>query len=454
MKLFKLGLLFSMAAAVMLFTGSAYAFHDGGVAVCDGCHTMHNSSKGSAMTVGYTGYSSASGKFSRTPNAALIGNAYLLKGSDASSTCLNCHANSYAPTDTAHNHGYPVCTPGVNPSQLPLQRTPGGDFGWLQINNPNSSDVITAASGGTARHGHHIVAADFNFLADTNNGGKAPGSTSQYPSASLGCNSCHDPHSATRGDGSALPISMSGSYGEVPAAGTATGVFRLLAGNGYTLGGTPTTFANDAPVAVAPSTYNASETTYTGTRVAYGQGMSEWCANCHDLMLNNNYTLGVNGGGPSADHKHPAGNSSLLATVLSDGSNPANIYNAYVNTGDKTGDGSAAYLSLVPYEMQSTDVAGTLEPAILSTAGPTGGENVMCLSCHRAHASGFDSGTRFDVSVEAFITDPSGAWAYRGSDYEPHPDASGYYTAAYYDRPAAQFGPSQRTLCNKCHGKD
>ena len=65
---------FFVICSAILFTlslsGYALAFHDGGVAHCDGCHSMHNGS-GNARFV-------AAG-----PS--------LTNGSDASSTCLNCH---------------------------------------------------------------------------------------------------------------------------------------------------------------------------------------------------------------------------------------------------------------------------------------------------------------------------------------------------------------------------
>ena len=83
LKFLKLSVLTGLAAVlVMGLTGSAMAFHDGGVAYCDGCHTMHNSSKGVKMTVN-----------NLAPGTA---NAYLLQGSDQSSTCLNCHSKSPA----------------------------------------------------------------------------------------------------------------------------------------------------------------------------------------------------------------------------------------------------------------------------------------------------------------------------------------------------------------------
>jgi hypothetical protein len=70
----------------------------------------------------------------------------------------------------------------------------------------------------------------------------------------------------------------------------------------------------------------------------------------------------------------------------------------------------------------------------------------MCLSCHRAHASAFDSMLRWDGNA-TFIT---GAAQYAGVGSRTAAQA----TAGYYDRTAAQLGSYQRSLCNKCHGKD
>jgi hypothetical protein len=72
----------------------------------------------------------------------------------------------------------------------------------------------------------------------------------------------------------------------------------------------------------------------------------------------------------------------------------------------------------------------------------------MCLSCHRAHASGFSSMTRWDNSTEyvaeggAYLADANGVLT------------SAQYLAAMYDRPAANYAVTQRSLCNKCHAKD
>jgi len=445
MKYFKLSFLAGMASMlVMGLTGSALAFHDGGVGACDGCHTMHNSYKGLKVTI--TG-------------AVLVGNPYLLIGSDASSTCLNCHG----PADTtvsasagANSFHIDTDAAGYTGTTLPVEMTPGGDFAWLKTSLSNVGVITAAPSEALNRHGHHIVAGDYNFQANTDNSGLAPGGT--YLATDLSCASCHNPHSGLTLDGSTLPISGSGSYGGTPVAGTALGVYRLLGGINYILPGTTYFFAYAPPAAVAPLNYNQPDVSVpTQTRVAYGQGMSEWCANCH---------LGIYNLDPTADvtHRHVASNVALLNQVMPDGvTNAAAIYNGYVNTGNITGGSqTSSYLALVPYELGTSDQA-TLLPYASDGAGQVGAtalsgpvlgtENVMCLSCHRAHASGFDSMTRFDAQNE-FVTDPTGSYCYIGADLAEHVDTSGYIQAALNGLPSTFFGLSQRMLCNKCHAKD
>src|SRR5512146_2101591 len=101
-----------LAAAALLTlaaSGSAFAFHDGGAAYCEGCHTMHNSSGNVAMGKGGN-------------STVLKGVQYLLQGSDQSSTCLNCHG-----TTAAKAGSYKILTTdaAVN-GTAPAAYTPGG----------------------------------------------------------------------------------------------------------------------------------------------------------------------------------------------------------------------------------------------------------------------------------------------------------------------------------------
>jgi len=353
--------------------GTASAFHGGGVAHCDGCHSMHNS---------------ADNPVEGTPNGDL------LKGTDASSTCLNCHegagsANSYHSLSTDATVW-----------------SPGGDFFWLTESYSFTNWAGTQDSD-PDNMGHNVVASDFGLTVDATNTA-APGGT--YASADLGCDSCHDPHGQVNG-GATAPISVSGSYGEVPPAGTIAGNYRLLG---------DATFGLDA----APVGGFFGET--DDHHPAYGANMGEWCASCHGDYINDS-------------HRHPSGNGQHL-------NGEASNYNDYVATGDLTGDDTTSYLALVPFELQQID------PAVLvlrseSTAGPDGTSNVMCLTCHRAHASAFNNIMRWDTEVELLAESLPGATELAAM--------GAVADSAYYGRViGTDFGDYQRSLCNKCHIQD
>jgi predicted CXXCH cytochrome family protein len=390
------------------------AFHSGGTAECTGCHSMH------------------------APNPT---GSQLLRQSDPSSVCLSCHQGG---TETGPS-SYRVSTGESNmPNGVaPLQLTPGGDFGWLKKDYSFTVGGATLQEDGST-HGHNIVAADFGFLADSRNT-TAPGGT--FSSSELSCVSCHDPHSKYRrlADGGIVttgaPIIGSGSYdtSPVPQAGQAVGVYRLLAGAGYGKGGV--TFTG-SPTAVAPETYNRSEAA-TQTRVAYGHATgngrdtwARWCATCHPQMLNQGHRTDI----------------ALGSDVLAN-------YAAYVKSGDMTGSLTASYLSLVPFVENTTDyttLAAHAKNNDSALGGPQTGDLVTCLTCHRAHASGWGHMMRWN-DTSTFLT-YDGLWP--GTDSTPGlPEyargrTSAETRAAYYDRPANLFATHQRGLCNKCHARD
>ena len=410
---------FTLLAALVAIGVStiSYAFHSGGVAECAGCHSMHSPAAG--------------------------GNTLLI-GTDQSSTCLSCHQHA---GDTGPS-SYHISTAAADEpvGVAPLQRTPGGDFGWLR---KTYSFLLRGESiiDNGVNMGHDITAVDAGYTGQTNNA-TAPGGT--FVTANLGCQSCHDPHGKTRrlvGDTLATtgaPIKGSGSYNGTanePDATGAVGVYRLLAGPGYSKGGV--TFGG-APAAKVPSTYNRTESA-SSTRVAYGamtttghETWGDWCATCHPGMHS------------SGNYVHPV--DQQLGTDI------ANNYNAYVKSGDMTGVVGTAFTSLVPFASASTYTA--LATATTSTAGPASGDRVMCLSCHRAHASGFIDMLRWENEYEFITKVIAGATSYGGTDVAATDNAlsrgrlNAEKVAAYYDRPATQFATYQRVLCNKCHAKD
>jgi hypothetical protein len=441
MKLIKLS--FIIAIAVMAIIGvstTSYAFHAGGVAGCESCHTMHNSLLNGKM----------SGTGNTTPGAAGTANpagsaVFLLRGTDQSSTCLNCHEG---PTLSSYHVSTPNATISGAVDKAPVNRTPGGDFGWLRA--AANTTTNTAISN---RRGHNIVAADFGYGSDTEIAA-APGGT--FLAQNLNCISCHNPHNQLRRtstDGTAAfvkpaigsnvyPIVATGSNATVvPTATAPVGPYRFLRGAGADQAPLSTNyaFANDPPVAISPSTYNRSESA-SDTHVAYGSGMSQWCANCHGAFYD---VLGDSAIGNSG-HPHPT-NKTLSVTELAN-------YNAYVGSGNLSNT-VGGYWSLVPVEQGTSDYAALATAATNTLHGGTydtadANAKVMCLSCHRAHAGGFQNMTRFNVA--------GNTTASNGTDFTVASGLSGTAAvkAAYYDRNASAFGASTKQLCNKCHAKD
>lgn len=387
--------LLGLVAAFFLLSGTAFAFHAGGVAHCDGCHSMHNSADNPVFG---------------TPNSQL------LKGSDASSTCLDCHAGT---------GGYHVA------SDAGLNMNSGGDFYWMgagaEYTGPPGWFGGPTVTSDNDNHGHNIIAANFGYAKDANPDNQfAPGGN--YPAASLGCTSCHDPHGqvngGTGGGNSTPAISASGSYGAGDPVGSIVGNYRLLGDVGYITDGV--TFTNDVPIARA----NGS----SGASVDYGQGMSEWCANCHVSFLVSS----------SASFKHPSGNTVKLGAFVGN-------YNSYVASGDFTGIEATAYDALVPIERAEGDRTLLDET---STFGADVNSNVMCLSCHRAHSSAFDNALRWDPTTEfvghADVLNPLTTFV-DGTAPGSH---NAYYALGAKVDLTTTYGEWQRSLCNKCHVKD
>ncbi len=419
--------LFLVAVATVLAVGgfNAYAFHSGGVAECEGCHSMHEASSGP-----------------------------LLIGGDASSTCLNCHQNA---NDTGPS-SYHISTAGVlagTGGKLPLQMTPGGDFSWTKMNYVGYDQGY--------EKGHNIVAVDYGYLAqlvDRDEDGTvettSPGGN--FPNSQLSCASCHDPHGKgrIRSDGTfgvdGEPIYSSGSYGAQPSTdfgGLAVGIYRIL----WAPGSPDAPLAFGAfPVAVVPSSYNRSEA-ISQTRTAYGgdanNNWGNWCGTCHDEfnVLDGNST------------HHPTGGAL--------GSDIAGNYNSYVSSGVMTGSIGTSFLSLVPFAQNTVSI-----PALAANAanraqspGPGNSDTVMCLTCHRAHASGFTYALRWDYGWE-FMTYgdqyPGLDNTYDTSTRKPQHSRGrnrADFQRAYYERPeptggTGWIGPYNRVLCNKCHAQD
>ncbi len=147
---------------------------------------------------------------------------------------------------------------------------------------------------------------------------------------------------------------------------------------------------------------------------AYRQGMSDWCGNCHGRYHDDFQTPVVPGGGDPLEHP----SDEVLDLMARD------RYNAYNGDDDPAGGTVAtAYLAAVPFEDPASSTT--------TTVGAGGASRVMCLTCHRAHATSSPAAMRWDFRVTLLLEDGvvSGSYAI------PNPYNS----------------PNQGTLCSKCH---
>jgi len=271
--------------------------------------------------------------------------------------------------------GFVSETLGTDPTNPPAE-VGAGNFVFLLEDNLNDGYLGATSPIAGDKAGHNIRAPGWG-LAPDGTLATAPGGS--FPASDLGCTSCHDPHG--------------------------NGNFRMLNGAGPVQNGLYS-FASGAPMAVGLSIYHGSERQNSHT--AYNAGMSAWCGNCHGDF----HETGT-------QFKHPSDN------VI--GPDIANTYNLYRGTSDPNGGSAAtAYLAMVPFEDAGATYTGT--------GGPAASSRVMCLSCHRAHASSAPNAGRWDFNVTLLSKDGLASGSY------PIPDP-------YVD-------PAQRSLCNKCHGKD
>lgn len=134
---------FLFILTALLGTTEPWAFHQGGVAACGGCHSVHGP---------------------------------LLSPENPSDVCLRCHA-----TGPGNTWGLNALMPGANFG--------GGAFAFLNELNLNDGPYEKIIPG--AKAGHNVISLERGTVADLEHR-TSPGGN--YPAANLHCTSCHDPH--------------------------------------------------------------------------------------------------------------------------------------------------------------------------------------------------------------------------------------------------------------------
>ena len=340
-KTMKLGFLALMVAVLALAVGgSSMAFHEADELKCMSCHTMHASENGSAAGVTPTNGFDGAPAGGVTPG----GNPFLLVDDSITDLCLGCHSEGGAASPFYDVDGDKA--PHVmSASGTQVPALPGGDY--YNSNLPHGISGI-----GARGHNPYYTAGGVSSLLMWDDKNLTDDRFPPGGSTTLGrwdCVACHAPH---QNDVSTL-------------YGTANPNFRMLWSQSAGQGSGPITItALEGNLTADESDLNHS---------AYRGNFSQWCAQCHGNYHNDNASNTI----------HPSGE--LLPSVM------VSVYNS-----NPSPDPTARYSYLVPFEDPN---AGTGD-----FDAPTNFPRVMCMSCHRAHAS---STTAEAPNIDVYNDDPT-----------------------------------------------
>ncbi len=343
-----------IAVAALIVAAPAWAFHDGGVAHCNSCHTMHNSQNGDPMNEPVGGGAQLGPGFGYTD---------LLLYANASDVCLDCHGGA---------RSYNVFTD--NPLDPGLSNYySAGNFVFLledNINDGYMGSVFVIPGQGS---GHNIQSGIKGSIWDTTLLAPPSDGTSPLSNNQIQCSSCHDPH----GNDS----------------------FRLLYQEGQSIevGGEFVTYADT--VEAFGISFGDVET--DSNHNAYKDGYSAWCASCHTGFHQASGRLIHPSGEPLGSNGIAAKYNSYQGTTDCVDNPPTGA------TPCGTGVATTSYLADVPFEDDGHDASSTS-----STQGPTSSSRVACMTCHRAHATSAPDAGRWDFAITLLDEDglESGSW--------------------------------------------
>lgn len=327
---------------------------------CSNCHTMHNSQNGQAVAYDFDGTS-----FTKTD---------IPKGNLLVYSCLGCHSKTDATTWQDNITKAPIVFNTVEPTYNTVKGLAAGNFYWIQPDDTK---------------GHNVLASN---PEDTLNPIVAPGDTGR---SSCGTESCHaNIHGTVVGAGfdgrqGCTKCHMIGSgtsakgYHHLDDTGPVIdsadeGWYRFLdghqGGQGYGVSG----IEDEDWQYTADSTDHNEYFGYSGNKTsaggfsALGNTMTAYCTGCHgDFHIEDDVTSG------SPWIRHPSD------LVIPNSSEYSRAFNA--------SGGVGTYDPLVPVARPS--LSGWTAPSATVTLGT---DMVMCLSCHRAHASPYFKMLRWD----------------------------------------------------------
>ena len=401
-----------------------YHSYDG--LICTDCHTLHNSEDGARITRGDW----AGGPYRE-----------LLKKGDWTDMCLSCHKQGYNTSATADlagvtDSGWVAPIVMTNDGNVPAGTAmPGGDFYFANLDpkkghNPSFSK---GAVGGTATS--KLIKAD-TILGSTPPGGS-------ITDGEWSCHSCHGMHSRFSDSYGAYrqlkrTINKKNVSGDVTGFGVETIVGNVTQDPAYEpiksnsrgdiVGLDYKNIRKDGNALEGADLFKSEGDT---NKNVYRGGFSSFCSACHgDFHGGNNETRVTDNGKTRAGGtwlRHPtnvkmneAGSKYGIST-----------YTKQVSNVQGTAPNPVGYDWKYPLVQPDSDFTVQADAASATVAATAiGDDRLMCLTCHKAHATKYDNLVRWDANAHSFL--PNGAEDIDGSS------ANGDNIA---------FG------CGKCHQK-
>ncbi|RJQ52026.1 MAG: hypothetical protein C4526_08865 [Nitrospiraceae bacterium] len=410
-----------------------YHSYDG--LICTDCHTLHNSEDGAASAI-----SAAYGNTN--------GNGHLLYRGDITDMCLSCHKEGQNTSATAAlpsvvNSGWvaPIVMTldGVDKANMSM---PAGDFYYSNADpkkghNPAFTYDVTAMP----------AAATSLFMAgDPTLGSTPPGNQGSWTEKEWSCHSCHGMHQRfsptytawrqvkrkvnnivhTGCDQTVGTVDATG-YCDAAKVGTTAAGYEAIKSNsrGYI---DPATLAYNATRADLNPNEGASlwaDESDTNKNV-YRGGFSSFCSTCHGNFHGGNgetrttanaNTIAAVSGTKTEWVKHPTN----VKMNEANSSYGITTYTKQVSNQQSTSPNPVGYDWKYPLVQPDADF--TVAVTAGSAADPLtaiGDDRIMCLTCHKAHASQFENMTRWDTNAHSFIedgmTDPATGAVWAGGD--------------------------------------
>lgn len=416
-----------------------YHSYDG--LICTDCHTLHNSENGATVNQSGQGGTQL--------------NRELLKRGDWTDMCLSCHTEGSNTSSTVllsgvENTGW-VAPPVMSINGTYTGSMPAGDFYFSKNDakkghNPSYTKGADLTGAGTSL----LMPADATLKA------LPPGGTS-ITDKEWSCHSCHGMHSRFSDTYSAWRqlkrkvngkvVTGSETAGTVETSGgtsgtTTAGYEPIMSNSRGDIQGTTYKFsrADSNPLEGADLMLAESDT----NKNVYRGGFSSFCSACHgDFHGGTGETRATDNAKTNIGQtwqRHPT-NVKLNETSIVQTNNGSSTsgakygittYTKVVSNAQSTNPNPVGYDWRYPLVQDNADFTVKSTVAAWSNASTAlGTSRIMCLTCHKAHASKFDNMTRWDANAHSFLA--SGA------------------TSDVGDGPAVGDNPAYG--CGKCHQK-